>query len=128
MATILIVEDEDQVRVLAEAALQEQGHKTLTAGSVEEALALFKSEQPIDVLFTDISLGDQFDGGLQLAQQAAELRPGLPVLYTTGRGVTDGMRASFVDRFAFTGKPYTPADLRSALSNLLRARPTAVRS
>ncbi|MGC1823691.1 MAG: hypothetical protein WA729_22125 [Pseudolabrys sp.] len=40
MAVILLVEDEDQVRVLAESFLQTAGHTTLSAGSIEQALAL----------------------------------------------------------------------------------------
>jgi DNA-binding NtrC family response regulator len=126
VATILIVEDEEQVRVLAECALQDHGHKTLTAATVDEALALLKGEEPIDVLFTDISLMDQVQGGLALAQQASELRPGLVVIYTTGQGVTDGLRALFVEPFAFISKPYTPTDVAAALTNLLdeRQRPS----
>jgi DNA-binding NtrC family response regulator len=120
VAAILVVEDEDQIRVLAEAALQDEGYRTLTAGSVEEALALLKGKEPIDILFTDISLGDQLDGGLQLAQQAVEHRSGLRVLYTTGREVTDGMRAAFVERSALLAKPYTPTALAAALADLLK--------
>src|ERR1700736_1505751 len=53
MAVVLIVEDEDQVRVLAESYLQEHGHQTRPASTVPEALALLDSGELIDVLFTD---------------------------------------------------------------------------
>ena len=52
-------------------------------------------------------------------QRALPPKPGLPVLYTTGHGVTDGMRAMFADPFGFLPKPYTPDDLSTALGNLL---------
>jgi DNA-binding NtrC family response regulator len=119
MAMVLIVEDDEQVRVLADGILQETGHNTLTAGSVTEALALIKGDGLVDVLFTDIGLEDQLHGGLQLAKEAVEVRPELAVVYTTGKGVTDGMRALFVPRFAFVAKPYTAADLTAAIDNAM---------
>jgi DNA-binding NtrC family response regulator len=61
--------------------------------------------------------------GLQLAKDIAAQKPGLPVLYTTGQGVTDGMRAMFADPFGFLPKPYTPDDLTTALGNLLAVEP-----
>jgi two-component system, cell cycle sensor histidine kinase and response regulator CckA len=118
VAVVLIVEDEDQVRVLAESILREHGHDTLSAANAEQALALIASEQTIDLLFTDIGLHDDRQGGLLLAQKAVELRPLLPVLYTTGQGVTDGMRAMFVEKFGFVAKPYTLDQLTAALRNV----------
>ena len=44
MGTVLIVEDEDQVRVLAESYLREQGHQTVSAATPEEAAALARSQ------------------------------------------------------------------------------------
>jgi DNA-binding NtrC family response regulator len=102
-----IVEDEDQVRVLADSYLQQQGHKTFSASTIDGALALLDGDQDIDLLFVDISLHDDIRAGLELAKQAAERRPELKVLYTTGAGITDGMRARFVQNWAFLPKPYT---------------------
>ena len=56
MAVILLVEDEDQVRVLSESFLQTAGHATLSAGSMEQALALLSTPQPVDLLFIDLNL------------------------------------------------------------------------
>jgi DNA-binding NtrC family response regulator len=119
MAVVLIVEDEEQVRVLAEAIIREQGHETLMAATAEQAGALVEERADIDVLFTDIGLQQDAEAGLQLAMEVAARRPALPVLYTTGQGVTDGMRAMFVEPFGFLPKPYTPDDLRTALANLI---------
>jgi two-component system cell cycle sensor histidine kinase/response regulator CckA len=118
VAVVLIVEDEDQVRVLAESILREHGHDTLSAANAEQALALLATEQAVDLLFTDIGLHDERQGGLLLAQKAVELRPDLAVLYTTGQGVTDGMRALFVMRYGFVPKPYTVDQLADALDSL----------
>jgi CheY-like chemotaxis protein len=101
MAVVLVVEDEDQVRVLAESYLQEHGHQTRSASTVPEALALLDKDGLIDVLFTDIGLKGDIHAGLELAKEAREQRPDLKVLYTTGQGVTDGMRALFVEGSLF---------------------------
>ena len=56
MALILVVEDDDRVRVLAEAILQDGGHTTLSASTADQALALLDGGDRIDVLFTDLSV------------------------------------------------------------------------
>ena len=107
MANILLVEDEEQVRVLAESFLQTAGHTTLSAGSVDQALALFETEQSVDLLFIDLKLQGDNEAGLALATEAVKKRPDLSVLYTSAQGVTDGMIALFVEKSAFLPKPYT---------------------
>ena len=122
MALVLVLEDDEQVRVLAEAILQEAGHATLSAGSVEDARALLDGGQAIEALFTDVALGSHPDGGLEIAKEAVGRQPGLAVVYTTGKGITDGMRARFVERFTFVPKPYKPDDLTAAVDNVLHPR------
>ena len=101
MASILVVEDDEQVRVLVESFLADEGHHTLSASTAEEAIALLEGGAKVDLLFVDITLHGDIHGGLTLAQRVVEARPDLKVLYTTGRGITDGMRALFVQRAAF---------------------------
>lgn len=122
MALILIVEDEEQVRVLAEGILQESGHTTLSAANHDQALALFEGGEKIDLLFTDIGLQSDIQAGLVLAQEVTRKQPDLPVLYTTGQGLTDGMQAMFVERFGYLAKPYTTEQLTTAVENLLSQR------
>jgi CheY-like chemotaxis protein len=123
MASILVVEDEAQVLMLAELYLQEHGHETLSASTTTEALAILEREQPIDVLFTDIGLKEDREGGLDLAAQAAEQRPELKVLYTSGQAITDGMKALFVPKSAIIPKPYTVEELLRGLSMLAVSHP-----
>ena len=120
MPTILVVEDEDQVRVLAEGYLNENGYETVSAASLEEGLALLRDErQPIDLLFTDVRLKGNEHGGIELGGEAVKVRRNLRVLYTTGAGITDGMIKMFVDGYGFIPKPYTTDDLINGVKNLL---------
>ena len=121
MAVVLIVEDEEQVRVLAKSIIQDRGHTTLSASTLEQATALIEGDQTVELLFTDLGLHNDLQAGLTAAQEAVKHIPGLPVLYTSGQGLTDGMRAMFVDRNDFIAKPYTADQLCTAIDNLLRA-------
>lgn len=116
MPMILVVEDDEQVRVLAESFLQTAGHTTLSAGSVDQALTLLAAPQPIDLLFTDLELQGDPEAGFSLAAKAVELRPDLKILYTSAQGLTDGMNALFVEDSAFLPKPYTVEQLGTMLS------------
>jgi DNA-binding NtrC family response regulator len=118
MATVLMVEDEAQVLLLAESYLQEHGHLTLSASTPAEAAALLDGSDSIDVLFTDVGLREDQQAGLELAKQAVERRPGLKVLYTTGQAITDGMQALFVEKSAMLPKPYTVDQLLTSFSML----------
>lgn len=117
---VLIVEDEAVLLVLAVSALQAAGYDTVSARTVAEAVAII--EDPglkLDLLFTDLGLADRTDGGLAVGQTMAKARPGLPVVYTTGRGVTDGIVKRFVEPSKFIVKPYTDKQLVSAAAELL---------
>lgn len=92
---VLIVEDDAEVRVLAQSIIGGHGYYTLSAANAREALVLLE-EVDIAVLFTDIEMPGDMDG-LELARRASERRPGLHVIYTSGAGQTDGMRALFVE-------------------------------
>ena len=119
MAVVLIVEDDEQVRVLAESVLQDGGYTVVGATGVEGASALLASDQIIDVLFIDLNLGNDLEAGLRVAREGKEGRPQLSILYTTGAGVNEGMRAMFVEPFLFLPKPYTVEQLTKSVEFLL---------
>lgn len=119
MARILIIEDDSQVLTLAESVLQEAGHETLSAATVAEGQAIIHSAEKFDIVFTDIALANHDEGGITIGQMAARERQGTPVLYTSGRPLTDGMKSLFAERSAFLPKPYTAKELTDALSGLL---------
>jgi CheY-like chemotaxis protein len=115
MATVLIVEDDDQVRLLAQSYLEEHGHRVLSAGTPGGAIAVLKKTDHVDVLFTDLDLKSEIAAGIDLAVDAKQLHPNLKVLYTTGRAITDGMKTRFVEGSAFLEKPYTTEQQATAL-------------
>jgi signal transduction histidine kinase/ActR/RegA family two-component response regulator len=80
--TILVVEDEPEVRKLAIDMLRELGYATLEADSAADALELLDQHPEIDLLFTDVVMPDQ--NGRELAEEARKRRPDLAVLFTTG--------------------------------------------
>ena len=116
MAVILLVEDEEQVRILAQSYLEEQGHQVLSAATPHGAMAILQRTDHVDLLFTDIDLKDVIASGIELAQDAVVRWSHLKVLYTTERDLTDGMKARFVEHSAFLPKPYTVEELLTTLS------------
>jgi DNA-binding NtrC family response regulator len=119
MALILIVEDDEQVRVLAESVLQDAGHTVIAATGADGALALFDKQEAIEVLFVDLTLGGDLEAGLRVAQQARAVFPKLSILYTTGAGVNAGMKAMFTEPYLFLPKPYTLEQLTQSVAFLV---------
>ncbi len=122
MALLLIVEDEAAILVLAESILQDEGYETLTASTFAEAQAIINSDHSIDLVFTDLNLGEDHEGGLQVGQTVKTARPKTPVVYTSGRGLTDGMKSLFVEQSQFLPKPYTNDQLIEAVASQLREK------
>ncbi|WP_443747197.1 ATP-binding protein [Asticcacaulis solisilvae] len=79
---VLLVEDNEEVRAYSAMILNELGYEVLEAADADAALAIVRSAARIDLLFTDVVLPGK--SGRVLADMAAEVRPGLKVLFTTG--------------------------------------------
>lgn len=79
---ILVVEDNEDVRAYSIMVLTEMGYRILEANDADAALAIVRSDQRIDLLFTDVVLPGK--SGRVLADEAMKLRPELKVLFTTG--------------------------------------------
>jgi CheY-like chemotaxis protein len=79
--TILIVDDEEAIRDIADAILTSAGYRVLTAADGSAALRIVLAE-PVDLLFTDIIMPGM--SGYELAMAAKRIRPELRVLYTSG--------------------------------------------
>lgn len=79
--TVLIVEDDEIIRMVAADFFQDHGYHVLEAATGEAALGFV--DEPIDVVFTDIQLGGDLDGW-DVGQRFQEKHPGLAVVYTSG--------------------------------------------
>lgn len=121
MPSVLIVEDEAQVLVRVESLLQEAGHETISASTVAKAQAIIHSDAKLDLVFTALRLGTLAEGGITVGRPARQSCVGIPVLYTSGRQVTDGMQALLAELSAFLPKPYTAQQPTDAATNLLNA-------
>lgn len=124
MALILIVEDEEQVLVLADAVFKDAGHETLLATSYDGAVALLSEGRRPDLAFIDRNLGEGLTG-IDFAREARRAHPDIQVLYTSDDLVTDGMRAMFVERAEYLPKPYSPDQIIEAANALLARSPDA---
>jgi CheY-like chemotaxis protein len=117
--TILIVEDEPQVRQMMKRALADAGYGVLEVGSGAEALDLvIRRDKTVDLLLTDVAMPDM--NGRELADQVSRLAPGTPVLFTSG--YTDGeieRRGLLGPGAAFIQKPLTPTTLVRAVQERL---------
>lgn len=114
--TVLVVEDEPEVRGVAVAFLRALGYEVHEAGDAEQALQHLRNDAAIALLFSDVVLGGSTNG-IELAQAARALRPTLPVLLTSGYelGNTDTPH-----EFPLLRKPYRKEELASASRAALR--------
>jgi len=121
--TILLVDDEDQVRSIAKAILENFGFAVMEAGNGKEALASFHKENAhIDVVITDI--GMPVMDGYQLFFELKKLHPGLPIIMSSGFGDKSvGSRIPEEDMAGFIGKPYSPDQLQELLKRVVRNLP-----
>jgi DNA-binding response OmpR family regulator len=122
---ILVVEDDELIRSFVEETLEEGGFASAIATSGEEAVALLKEHTgKYRALVTDINLLREMDGW-EVAQHAREIDPGFPVIYMSGAAAAD-WASKGVPNSIVLPKPFAPAQLLTAISNLLNsATPTA---
>ena len=117
--TVLVVEDEEELRAFGVRVLTEMGYAVLDAGDAQQALALAEREQgPIDLVFCDCVLPDQT--GIQLVERLLQLRPDLRVVLTSGYTDDKSQWALIRDRgYVFIQKPYRLADLLQSVRKQL---------
>ena len=123
-ATVLIVDDEENIRRVLSMGLKKNGYHTLTASGGYQALKLL-DEAHCDVMVSDVVLPDM--NGLELLRHAREKNPDLIVVMMTAFGTipaaVEAMRLGAVD---FLTKPLDMEVLRKVIRNALRDRERAL--
>ncbi|HEU4664266.1 MAG TPA: PAS domain S-box protein [Dokdonella sp.] len=112
---VLVVEDEPDVRGIAVAFVNALGHETRVAETAERALERLREDPSIELVFSDVVLGSGMNG-IELAREARRLRPGLPVLLTSGYERTG--EETHDPSLPLLRKPYRREALAEALDRL----------
>ncbi|MDB5524737.1 MAG: sensory box protein [Rhizobium sp.] len=116
--TVLIVEDDDAVRMLVIDILNELGYKVVEASDGNAALNILASRGKIDLLISDVGLPGL--NGRQLAEIALKTRPDLEVLFMTGYAATAASRADFLaPGMDMITKPFAIDDLAQKVREIL---------
>ena len=114
---ILIVEDEEAVRTLMRAALEQHGYRVLISADGVEALKLIdRYTGTLDLLVTDLLMPGM--NGAELGRKVIERIPGIEVLYVSGYA-EELRQAGEIDESAFLQKPFTPQSLQRKVREIL---------
>jgi signal transduction histidine kinase len=118
--TIMLVEDEPDVRALMRDVLGELGYQVLVAGSSEEALRLAdRITDPVDLLITDVVMSGM--NGIELAERFTMKRPATKVLYMTGYSHEAVAGLGSLRGSSLLQKPFRPNDLALRVREVLDA-------
>jgi two-component system cell cycle sensor histidine kinase/response regulator CckA len=120
--TILVVEDEPQLREITCRILQRHGFRALTAASPDLALALLEADPQIALLLTDVVMPGM--SGLQLAQQATSRYPALRILFMSGFPRDLWERGEIDPELPLIEKPFDAAALLRKIADVLKSEPT----
>jgi CheY-like chemotaxis protein len=121
---VLIVEDDPLIQLELEQSLQDGGYATIAETSGEAAIAKLEKNGDVRALVTDINLSSP-TSGWDVARRARELFPGMPVVYVTS-AAADEWASQGVPKSVLIQKPFAPAQILTAVSNLLTATDVSV--
>jgi signal transduction histidine kinase len=117
--TIMVVEDDAEVRVGAVEVLESLGYRVLEAANADHALELLEKSAEIDLLFTDVVMPGSLKAA-ELARRAKQLFPHIAVLFTSGYTETAALENRELDPGAqLLSKPYRREDLARKIRAML---------
>ena len=121
-ATILVVDDEPNLRRVLSAVLARDGHQVLVADGGRDAIRKAKAELKLDLLITDYLMPDM--NGLEVLEAVRKHHPGLRALIISGHGtVRSAVEAMRLGAFDFITKPFDVEQVRDAVERALIAGP-----
>ena len=117
--TILLVEDEEEIKFVASTMLKEMGYKVIEASTGDEALEIFqKYKDEIDILFTDITMPGELNG-VQLAARIESIKPEIELLFTTGYIDASVPDIKHIENYPMLYKPYRINHLKLKLKEIM---------
>jgi len=119
--TILVVDDEPNIRRVLEAVLSKEGHTVFTAENGKKGLEVLSQHDDIDVLITDLIMPDI--NGVELLASAKEIKPSMSVLMITAHGTiksaVDAMKLGAMD---YVTKPFDLDEIKVVVKNALERK------
>jgi PAS domain S-box-containing protein len=118
--TVLLVEDDDDVRAASRGMLEDLGYQVREAASGQQALDLLREVDGVDIVFSDVIMASGMTG-VDLAQILSEERPDLPVLLTSGYTAQRVLPTTQKGDQIVLHKPYTLQELSAALTSAVES-------
>jgi DNA-binding NtrC family response regulator len=119
--TILVVDDEPEIRKLVTAMLTRSGYHVLTADTGENAIRLFRNNPAVELLLTDVVAPGM--SGPMIADEMAAMRPDIKVVFMSGYDNTQVVQRYVVEKgYSLLIKPFTSEQLAAMVRNVLGAR------
>ena len=117
---VLIIDDEDIVRVSCQRILVPEGYEVRSTNSAAEGLGLLAHE-PVDVVLTDLKMPDI--DGMQVLEKIKEKWPDIEVIMITGyQTITTAVEAIKLGAFDYIEKPFTPGAIVEAIDKAISHR------
>jgi CheY-like chemotaxis protein len=120
---ILVVEDSPEVMDVVQLSLIDAGYRVAPALDGPEAIEILTSGARVDLLFSDVTIPGGMTG-IEVARRAQQLRPGLPVLLTTGYAAET--LSDNREQFEVLAKPYKRGELLARVAEALARRTAAL--
>jgi PAS domain S-box-containing protein len=121
---ILIIEDDDDVRDIATAFLEDLGYQTVAVSNKASAIASLREHSDVVLVFSDVMLGGN-ETGPQAWKALAEVKPSLHLLYASGYAKSAlPLQLGLDDRTEFLKKPYSRDELAGAVKRALARQST----
>lgn len=123
-ATVLVVDDDDDVRRMTVAQLEALGYRTLEAPDGNAGLAVIDGHSP-DLVLADFAMPGM--NGADMVQAVRRTRPELPVIFASGYADTAAIEAGAGKGAVILRKPFRARDLQAAIARALRAQEPGIR-